>query len=466
LPIGSVDIAPRADRPARGGARVADRGRAVVPDARVQHRAQFLAVRRRHHDQARQAPQVAQVEVAVVGRAVRADETGAVDRERDGQLLQVHVVHELVVRALQEGRVDRDHRPQAPRREAGRERHRVLLGDPDVEIAVREALGELHEAGALAHRRRDRDDARVALGHLAQPVPEHLRVGRRRLRRRQQADLRVERRHAVVLDRFGRRRRVAVPLFRPHVQEARATPRAQVAQRLDQPRQVVAVDRPDVLEAERLEQRAAGQVVAPDPREVVLQRADVRRDRHPVVVQHDQQVRADPAGVVERLERHAGGQRAVADDRDRARIAAGTRVRDRHAERRADRRARVAGAERVVLALTALQEPRQAATTPDRRQGVPPAGQDLVRVGLVADVPDERVAGRVVDVVQRDRELDGAQARREVAAGAAHGLHQPGAEFVRDARQALRGQAAEIRGVVDAFEQRSRHGLLTGGTPP
>src|SRR6185295_19137733 len=30
------------------------------------------------------------------------------------------------------------------------------------------------------------------------------------------------------------------------------------------------------------------------------------------------------------------------------------------------------------------------------------AGEDLVRVGLVADVPDDAVLGRVVDVVQRE----------------------------------------------------------------
>ena len=35
-----------------------------------------------------------------------------------------------------------------------------------------------------------------------------------------------------------------------------------------------------------------------------------------------------------------------------------------------------------------------------------PAGEDLVRVGLVADVPDDAVARRVEHVVQRDRQLD------------------------------------------------------------
>jgi hypothetical protein len=40
------------------------------------------------------------------------------------------------------------------------------------------------------------------------------------------------------------------------------------------------------------------------------------------------------------------------------------------------------------------------------------AGQDLVRIGLVADIPDQPVARRVEDMVQRDGELDHAESLR------------------------------------------------------
>ena len=49
-----------------------------------------------------------------------------------------------------------------------------------------------------------------------------------------------------------------------------------------------------------------------------------------------------------------------------------------------------------------------------------PAGQHLVAVGLVADVPDQAVVRRVEHVMQRDRELDRAEVGREMAAGLAH----------------------------------------------
>ena len=66
-------------------------------------------------------------------------------------------------------------------------------------------------------------------------------------------------------------------------------------------------------------------------------------------------------------------------------------------------------AERVVFALGALGEARQAAALAERADAVAPPGQDLVRIGLVADVPDQAVARRVEHIVQGDRELDDAE---------------------------------------------------------
>ncbi len=65
-------------------------------------------------------------------------------------------------------------------------------------------------------------------------------------------------------------------------------------------------------------------------------------------------------------------------------------------------------AERVVFALGALGEARQAAALAERPDAVAPPGQDLVRIGLVSDVPDQAVVRRVEHVVQGDRELDDA----------------------------------------------------------
>ena len=77
-----------------------------------------------------------------MGGAVGADQAGAVDGEAHRQALDRDVVHDLVVAALQEGRVDRAERLVAFGGEAGGEGHRMLLGDADVEGAVRERLVE------------------------------------------------------------------------------------------------------------------------------------------------------------------------------------------------------------------------------------------------------------------------------------------------------------------------------------
>jgi len=78
----------------------------------------------------------------VVRRTVVADETGAIHREHDVELLQAYVVNNLVVGALQEGRVDRRHRLTALQGESGGEQDRLLLGDPDVEVPLRQLLLE------------------------------------------------------------------------------------------------------------------------------------------------------------------------------------------------------------------------------------------------------------------------------------------------------------------------------------
>src|SRR6185437_14585154 len=120
---------------------------------------------------------------------------------------------ELVVGALQERRIDRDNRLQALHGEARREGNRVLFGDRDVEIAIGEALREFDESRALAHCRRDADDALVAGGHIAQPLSEDLREGRAAgLFLEDRAAGGVERTWAVPLDRVGLGRRVALAL--------------------------------------------------------------------------------------------------------------------------------------------------------------------------------------------------------------------------------------------------------------
>jgi hypothetical protein len=84
-----------------------------------------------------------------MGRAVGTDQPGAVDREADGQVLDRDVVDDLVVGALQEGRVDRAERLACPARRGRRRR-----------------------SPHAARRCRRRRCGRERLGEAVDPVPE------------------------------------------------------------------------------------------------------------------------------------------------------------------------------------------------------------------------------------------------------------------------------------------------------
>ncbi len=106
-------------------------------------------------------------------------------------------------------------------------------------------------------------------------------------------------------------------------------------------------------------------------------------------------------------------------------------------------------AEGVVLALLAARERRQAVLLLDRGDPLAPTSEDLVRIALVADVPDQAIVRRVEHVVQRDGEFHHAQTRTEMAAGAGDRLDQVLAQLVGNGRQLIIGDAAQVGWRVD-----------------
>ena len=111
--------------------------RAVVDRSRGRDHVDELGfVGGRHHHKSRQAAEIGDIERAGMGGAVGADKTGAIDGKPHRQGLDRDVVHDLVIGALQEGRVDRGERLEAFGGEPGAERHGMLLGDADIEEAL------------------------------------------------------------------------------------------------------------------------------------------------------------------------------------------------------------------------------------------------------------------------------------------------------------------------------------------
>ena len=95
----------------------------------------------------------------------------------------------------------------------------------------------------------------------------------------------------------------------------------------------------------------------------------------------------------------------------------------------------MARAHDVVLGLGDRAERRQALVLADRVQPVAAARQDLVRVGLVADVPEDLVARAVEERMQGDGQLAGAEVGAEVPADLADRLDDQLAHLLGDLHQ-------------------------------
>ncbi len=112
------------------------------------------------------------------------------------------------------------------------------------------------------------------------------------------------------------------------------------------------------------------------------------------------------------------------------------------------------GAERIVVAFGALGETTQSAAGAQRADAVAAPGQDLVRIGLVADVPDQTVARGIEDVMDRRGQLDDAEAGAEMSAGDRDGIDGFLAQFVGDLPHLLHLEPAQIVRGADRVEKR------------
>ena len=93
-----------------------------------------------HDHEPRQTAEVSDVEGAGMGRTIGAHEPRPIHGEPYRQALNGHVVHDLIIGALQEGRIDRGEGFASPGREARSEGHAVLLGDAHIEAAIGNSL--------------------------------------------------------------------------------------------------------------------------------------------------------------------------------------------------------------------------------------------------------------------------------------------------------------------------------------
>ncbi len=159
------------------------------------------------------------------------------------------------------------------------------------------------------------------------------------------------------------------------------------------------------------------------------------------------------ADVVERFERQPAHQGGIADhDRDALEpVAQVARLGQSLGDGQA--RAGVAAIEDVMRRFRATREPADAIERAQRSEALQAAGEQLVRVGLVARVPHDPVARRLQEPVEGDRELDDPERGAEVAAGLGDGGDDRGTDLGRELGQLRLIQAAQVGGVAEVGEQ-------------
>ena len=122
----------------------------------------------------------------------------------------------------------------------------------------------------------------------------------------------------------------------------------------------------------------------------------------------------------------------------------------------------MAGVEDVVLRFLALAESGDAVVLADRVEAIATSGDQFVRIALMPGVENELVARRVEYVVQGQGQLDDAQVAAEVAADRRDHFDDALPNLLRQLRELLAVEFAQIGWRVDAV-QKSCHGGLTIG---
>lgn len=178
--------------------------------------------------------------------------------------------------------------------------------------------------------------------------------------------------------------------------------------------------------------------------------ADGRRVGTAIVIDHHDQRTVLPGGdIVQRLPAHTAGQRAVADDRDHVAFLAGQRERLGQSVRIGQRGRRMRGLDPVVRALRPARIAGEATDLAERVETVLTAGEDLVHIGLMAGVEDDRIGWRIEDPVQRDGQLHDTEVRSEVPAGDGDLPHQELANLLGQLAQLRYRQPTQVLGHVD-----------------
>ncbi len=151
-----------------------------------------------------------------------------------------------------------------------------------------------------------------------------------------------------------------------------------------------------------------------DPIEIRGNSPHTLGDRHLIIVQHHDEIPLLLPGTVEGLKGHARCQSAIPDDRHHLEILSAQVSGFGHTKGSRNGGSTVPCPEGVIDTLLPFGKAADPPFLPQGLKSFLPAGNQLMGIGLVPDIPDELVPGRIKDIVQGQRQLHDPQARGQV----------------------------------------------------
>ena len=121
----------------RTSSRITDCHRSVTGISIFQHLLKLIPVLRCQYCHVRHMGQICHIIDSLMRLSILSDQSGTVDRKYHMQLLQTHIMQNLIIRPLQKRRIYCHNRHKPCRRHTCRERYSVLFRNSDIEESIR-----------------------------------------------------------------------------------------------------------------------------------------------------------------------------------------------------------------------------------------------------------------------------------------------------------------------------------------
>src|SRR5579875_793776 len=169
----------------------------------------------------------------------------------------------------------------------------------------------------------------------------------------------------------------------------------------------------------------------PRPIETLGQGTDTRTDGHLVVVEDDQQVFPQSAGIVECFKNDARRQRSIPDNcHAMAVVLTEQIIAHLETEGAGNAAAGMAGHEQVVGAFVRIGIAHQSAAPADGVELFVTSGDELMWINLMSSIPNKTVAAEIEGQVQGQAQLDDAKIAGEMSRANAEDAHHLVAHFL------------------------------------